>query len=450
MPMTPPTRPSAASQQELEAIVAAALEAARRGGATQAEAGVSTDVGLSVTVRLGEVESLEYQRDRGMGVTVYVDGHKGSASTADLSPEAVAETVRKALSIARFTASDSFAGLADAGRMAREVPDLSLAHPWDIDAEAAIGIARQAEARALAHDARIRNSEGGSVSSHAGLRVYGNSHGFLGGYPSTSHSISCVVMGQDGDEMQRDYWFTTARDPSRLEAAEEVGRRAAERTVARLGSRKLSTRRSPVLFLPDQARGLVGHFIAAVRGGSQYRKSSFLCGAAGQQVFPSWMQMTEHPHLPGELGSVPFDNEGVATQERRLVQDGTLTGYVLDSYSARKLGLETTGNAGGVHNLEVGGEGQDFDTLLGRMDTGLLVTELMGQGVNIVTGDYSRGAAGFWVEGGVVQYPVNEVTIAGNLRELFRDVVAAGGDLDRRGGIHCGSMLLAAMTIAGD
>jgi PmbA protein len=448
--MTPSTRPSAASQQELEAIVAAALEAARRGGATQAEAGVSTDVGLSVTVRLGEVESLEYQRDRGMGVTVYVDGHKGSASTADLSPDAVAETVRKALSIARFTASDSFAGLADAGRMAQEVPDLSLAHPWEIDAEAAIGIARQAEARALAHDARIRNSEGGSVSSHAGLRVYGNSHGFLGGYPSTSHSISCVVMGQDGDEMQRDYWYTTARDPSRLEAAEEVGRRAAERTVARLGSRKLSTRRSPVLFPPDQARGLVGHFIAAVRGGSQYRKSSFLCGAAGQQVFPSWMQMTEHPHLPGELGSVPFDNEGVATQERRLVQDGVLTGYVLDSYSARKLGLETTGNAGGVHNLEVGGEGDDFDALLGRMDTGLLVTELMGQGVNIVTGDYSRGAAGFWVEGGVVQYPVNEVTIAGNLRDLFRDVVAAGSDLDRRGGIHCGSMLLAAMTIAGD
>ena len=438
------------ARRELESIVAGALEEARRAGAAQAEAGVSTDVGLSVTVRLGEVESLEYQRDRGMGVTVYVDGRKGSASTADLSRAAVRETVLKAVSIARFTAADPCAGLADAELMAREVPDLALHHPWDVDAEAAIDIARRMEAEALAFDPRIRNSEGGSVSTHSGMRVYGNSHGFVGGYPTTTHSLSCVVMGQDAEEMQRDYWYTTTRDPGRLEEPEAVGRRAAERAVARLRSRKLSTRRAPVVFVAEQARGLVGHFVSAVRGGAQYRKSSFLCGAAGQAVFPGWVDMVERPHLRGELGSVPFDNEGVATQESPLVSAGVLGRYVLDAYSARKLGLRTTGNAGGVHNLEVaGGEGTLAD-LLTRMGSGLLVTELMGQGVNLVTGDYSRGAAGFWVEGGVPVHPVHEVTIAGNLRDMYRDLVAMGGDIDRRGGIRCGSLLLSEMTIAGD
>ena len=438
------------ARSELESIVTGALEEARRAGAAQAEAGVSTDVGLSVTVRLGEVESLEYQRDRGMGVTVYVDGRKGSASTADLSRAAVRETVLKAVSIARFTAADPCAGLADAELMAREVPDLALHHPWDVDAEAAIAIARRMEAEALGHDSRIRNSEGGSVSTHSGMRVYGNSHGFVGGYPTTTHSLSCVVMGQDADEMQRDYWYTTTRDPDRLEEPESVGRRAAERAVARLGSRKLSTRRAPVVFVAEQARGLVGHFVSAVRGGAQYRKSSFLCGAAGQQVFPGWVDMVERPHLRGELGSVPFDNEGVATRESPLVSAGVLGRYVLDAYSARKLGLTTTANAGGVHNLEVaGGEGALAD-LLARMGSGLLVTELMGQGVNLVTGDYSRGAAGFWVEGGVPAHPVHEVTIAGNLRDMYRDLVAMGGDIDRRGGIRCGSLLLSEMTIAGD
>ena len=438
------------ARSELESIVTGALEEARRAGAAQAEAGVSTDVGLSVTVRLGEVESLEYQRDRGMGVTVYVDGRKGSASTADLSRAAVRETVLKAVSIARFTAADPCAGLADAELMAREVPDLALHHPWDVDAEAAIAIARRMEAEALGHDSRIRNSEGGSVSTHSGMRVYGNSHGFVGGYPTTTHSLSCVVMGQDADEMQRDYWYTTTRDPDLLEEPESVGRRAAERAVARLGSRKLSTRRAPVVFVAEQARGLVGHFVSAVRGGAQYRKSSFLCGAAGQQVFPGWVDMVERPHLRGELGSVPFDNEGVATRESPLVSAGVLGRYVLDAYSARKLGLTTTANAGGVHNLEVaGGEGALAD-LLARMGSGLLVTELMGQGVNLVTGDYSRGAAGFWVEGGVPAHPVHEVTIAGNLRDMYRDLVAMGGDIDRRGGIRCGSLLLSEMTIAGD
>jgi PmbA protein len=440
----------AASQEELTGIVSRALEEARRGGATQAEAGVSIDIGLSVTVRLGEVETLEYQRDRGMGVTVYVDGRKGSASTADLSWQAVAETVRKALSIARFTAEDEFAGLADAALMARDVPDLELCHPWAIDAESAIEIARRIEAQALAADPRIRNSEGGSVSSHSGLRVYGNTHGFMGGYPSTVHSLSCAVMSQDGDDMQRDYWYSTARDAAALEPAEDVGRRAAGRAVARLGARKLSTRRAPVLFVAEQARGLVGHFVAAVRGGSQYRKSSFLHGASGQQVFPSWLSMRERPHLRRELGSAPFDSEGVATRDRDLVHEGVLTGYVLDSYSARKLGLQTTGNAGGVHNLEVAGGSEDFEALLARLGTGLLVTELMGQGVNIVTGDYSRGATGFWVEGGAISHPVHEVTVAGNLRNMFRKLVAVGTDVDRRGGIRSGSILVEEMTIAGD
>jgi PmbA protein len=448
--MTQDTDSMLAARRDLESIVAGALEEARRAGAAQAEAGVSTDVGLSVTVRLGEVESLEYQRDRGMGVTVYVDGHKGSASTADLSREAVRETVLKAVSIARFTAADPCAGLADAALMARDVPDLALHHPWDVDAEAAISIARRMEAEALGFDPRIRNSEGGSVSTHSGVRVYGNSHGFLAGYPTTTHSLSCVVMGQDGEEMQRDYWYTTARDPARLEQPDAVGRRAAERAVARLGSRKLSTRRAPVVFVAEQARGLVGHFVSAVRGGAQYRKSSFLCGAVGEQVFPGWVDMVERPHLKAELGSTPFDNEGVATRESPLVSAGVLGRYVLDAYSARKLGLVTTGNAGGVHNLEVAGGEGSLEALLSRMGRGLLVTELMGQGVNLVTGDYSRGAAGFWVEDGAIGHPVNEVTIAGNLRDMYRNLVAMGADIDRRGGIRCGSLLLAEMMIAGD
>jgi PmbA protein len=446
-----PTDPTAAdTRSRLQELVRSSLEEAARGGATQAEAAVSLDTGLSVTVRLGEVETLEYQRDRGMGITVYVGKRKGSASTADLSWPAVAETVAKALSIARFTAEDDCSGLADAALMAREVPDLELAHAWGIDAGQAIELARRAESAALAVDHRIRNSEGGSVSTHAGARVYGNSHGFLGGYPYTTHSISCVVLGQEGDEMQRDYWYSTAREAAALESPEEIGRRAGRRAVGRLGARKLGTRKAPVLFAAEIARGLVGHFLGAVRGGPQYRKSSFLCGAAGQQLFPAWVSMVERPHLKRALGSAPFDNEGVATRDRALVDGGVLTGYVLDSYSARKLGLATTGNAGGVHNLEVGGTGEDLEGLLRRLDTGLLVTELLGQGVNLVTGDYSRGAAGYWVEGGSIAYPVHEVTIAGNLRDMYRGIVAVGADVDVRGGVRTGSILVEQMTIAGD
>jgi PmbA protein len=444
--------PSAAlvPRGDLERLVTLALEEARARGATQAEVGVSVDTGLSVTVRLGEVETLEYQRDRGLGITVYVDHRKGSASTADLGTQAVLETVHKALSIASFTAADDCAGLADAELMAREIPDLSLSHPWAVTPEEAIEIARSCEAAALATDSRVMNSEGASLGTHRGVRLYANSHGFLGGFESTGHSVSCAVIGVAGEEMQRDHWYTTARDWRDLEAAAAVGRRSAERTAARLGSQKLTTRRAPVLYSAETARGLFGHFLAAIRGGSQYRKSSFLLGAAGQQVFPPFLQILERPHIPKGQASSAFDNEGVATHDRDLVRDGVLQGYLLSAYSARKLGLKSTGNAGGAHNLIVPPTAGDQQALLRRMGTGLLVTELMGQGVNIVTGDYSRGASGFWIEGGAIRYPVHEITIAGNLRDMLRGIVAVGSDVDLRGGVRTGSVLMAQMTIAGD
>ena len=437
------------TRPDLAALVAFALEEARAERASQAEVGVSLDTGLNVTVRLGEVDTLEYQRDRGLGITVYFDHRKGSASTADLRREAIRDTVLKACSIARFTAADECAGLADAQLMARELPDLALSHPWEISPEAAIEIARACEAAALAVDPRVRNSEGASLGTHRGMRVYGNSHGFIGGFESTSHSLSCAVVANAGDEMQRDYWYTTARDWHELEQAERVGRESALRTVARLGSRKLTTRRAPVMLTPEMARGFFGHFLTAIRGGSQYRRSSFLLGAAGQQIFPSFLQISERPHILKGIGSAAFDSEGVATRDRELVQDGVLQGYILSAYSARKLGLQTTGNAGGVHNLLVAHGADDRPALLRRMDTGLLVTELMGQGVNTVTGDYSRGASGFWVERGEIQYPVHEITIAGNLRDLQRGIVAVGSDVDARGTVRTGSVLLGEMTIAG-
>jgi PmbA protein len=437
---------------ELEHIVSEALKQAAKLGATQAEADVSLQKGLTTTVRLGEVETVEYQRDRGMGVTVYFGKRKGSASTADLSPRAVAETVEKACDIARYTAEDECAGLADPEELAREIPDLDLDHPWDISPEEAVETARACEAAGRAVDTRITNSEGASVGSHRGVRVYGNSHGFLAGFPSTSHSVSCVLLAQTGEDMQRDYWYSSARDARDLESAQQIGRKAGERAVSRLGARKLTTRKSRVLYSPEVARGLIGHFLGAVRGSSQYRKSSFLLGAAGEQVFPPFLQLRERPHLRKGLGSAPFDGEGVATRDRELVSDGVLQGYVLGSYSARKLGLRTTGNAGGTHNVlvEAAGGGTSVAELMRQLGSGLLVTELMGQGVNGVTGDYSRGASGFWVEDGVLAYPVHEITIAGNLKNMYRDIVAIGDDVDVRGGVRVGSILIGEMTIAGD
>ena len=433
-------------------VVTLALEEARRAGASQCEADVSVSQGLSVSVRLGEVDTVEYQRDRGLGVTVYFGRRKGAASTADLTAAAVRETVAKASAIARYTAEDPYAGLVEPDALAREIPDLDLDHPWDITPEEAIELARSCEAHGLAVDARVSNSEGAGVGSQRHTGVYGNSLGFLAGYSSTSHSTSCTLIAQAGGDMQRDYWWSIARNPAELEAAASIGRIAGERALARLGAQRLTTRRAPVAYSPEMARGLIRHFIGAISGPSQYRKSSFLLDAAGEQVFPQFISMQERPHIPRGLASSPFDQEGAATHDRELVRAGVLEGYVLGSYSARRLGLKTTGNAGGIHNLLVSTAqgGLDREALLARLGTGLLVTELMGQGVNGVTGDYSRGASGFWVENGRLAYPVHEITIAGNLRAMYRDIVALGSDIDTRGGIRVGSVLIGEMTIAGE
>src|SRR6516162_2334894 len=433
-------------------VVTLALEEARRAGASQCEADVSVSQGLSVSVRLGEVDTVEYQRDRGLAVTVYFGRRKGAASTADLMAAAVRETVAKASAIARYTAEDPYAGLVEPDALAREIPDLDLDHPWDITPEEAIELARSCEAHGLAVDARVSNSEGAGVGSQRHTGVYGNSLGFLAGYSSTSHSTSCTLIAQAGDDMQRDYWWSVARDSAELEAAASIGRIAGERALARLGAQRLTTRRAPVAYSAEMARGLMRHFIGAISGPSQYRKSSFLLNAAGEQVFPQFIAMHERPHIPRGLASSPFDQEGAATHDRELVRAGVLDGYVLGSYSARRLGLKTTGNAGGIHNLLVTTTqgGLEREALLARLDTGLLVTELMGQGVNGVTGDYSRGASGFWVENGVIAYPVHEITIAGNLKSMYRDMVALGSDIDPRGGIRTGSVLIGEMTIAGE
>ncbi len=442
----------AARIPELSAVVGLALQEARSGGASQCEADASLRRGLTATVRLGEVDTVEYQRDRGLGVSVYFGKRKGSASTADLSAEAVRATVAKACAIARYTAEDVASGLADPEDLARDIPDLDLHHPWSLEPDEAVALARACEAAGLGVDARVTNSEGASVSSQRGVRVYGNSHGFLAGYASTSHTVTCVLLAREDADMQRDYWFSTARDPADLEPIEAIGRRAGERAVARLGARKLPTRRAPVVFSPDMARGLIRSFLAAIRGGSQYRRSSFLLDSVGQALFPPFLQIVERPHLAKGLGSSPFDDEGVATRDRILVRDGVLQGYVLDSYSARKLGLRTTGNAGGVHNLIVTAPGSvsSPEALLRRAGDALYVTELMGQGVNPVTGDYSRGASGYWVQGGAIAFPAHEITIAGNLRDMYRKLVALGDDVDTRGSIQIGSMLLDDMMIAGE
>ncbi len=438
------------SNAQLEDLVRDILAEARAQGASAAEAGVSLETGLSVTARLGEVETIEYNRDKGLGVTVYFGGRKGSSSTSDFTPEAVREAVRAACGIAKYTAEDEYAGLAEAALMAREVPDLDLCHPWGINAEQAIELAIECEDAARGMDVRITNSEGGSVSSHQGYRVYGNSHGFIGAYPSTRHSLSCAVIGGEGEGMQRDYWFTVARDSAELEAAAEVGRRAAQRTLRRLDARRLPTCQVPVVFAAEIATSLLSHFTSAIRGGALYRKATFLLDHLGKQIFPAHVHIHEQPHLKRALGSTPFDNEGVATQARDVVRDGVLQGYILDSYAARKLGMQTTGNAGGVHNLVIDPGALDLDGLLRRMDKGLLVTELMGMGVNAVTGDYSRGAAGFWVENGEIQYPVEEITIAGNLRDMFMRIVEVGNDVEMRGGTRTGSILIEEMMIAGE
>jgi PmbA protein len=435
--------------ESLTAVAAQAVELAKRLGADQAEAGASYDEGLSVTVRMGELESVERQRDRGLGVTVYRDAHKGSASTTDFSAASVEETVRKALSIGSFTAADRYAGLADATLMAVDPPDLELYFPWDVDVETATALALRAENAARGVDRRIANSEGASVGTGVGYRVYANSHGFVGGYPSGSHSMSCSVVAKDNGALERDYWYTVARSADALETPESVGEESARRALKRLGARQVSTRVVPVLFPAELARGFFGHLVAAVRGTAQYRRASFLLGAAGEQVLPEFVDIEEDPLIPRALGSAPFDAEGVATRARPLVTRGVLDRYVLSSYSARRLGLTTTANAGGVHNLLVRATAGALPELIGQMEQGFVVGELLGQGVNIVTGDYSRGAAGFWVERGEIAHPVHEVTIAGNLADMLKRIVAIGSDIDVRGSIRCGSLLLDGVTVAG-
>ncbi|HXO99652.1 MAG TPA: metalloprotease PmbA [Luteibacter sp.] len=440
------------SHQDLDRLASLAedtIRRARAAGATQAEVSASVDVGLNVNVRLGEVETVEHTRDRGFGLTVYFGQRKGSASTADLHPDSIQATIEQACAIAKFTEEDPASGLADAERMATSFPDLDLWHPWDLDVDRAIELGQDIEdaGRAIAG---ITNSDGSSVSASQSLSVYANSHGFLGRERGTRHSLSVALIAGDDDGMQRDYWYDSVRHAGDFMDPAEIGRKAAERTLSRLGARRLGTRQAPVLFAPEVSRSLLGHLLGAVSGGSLYRRSSFLVDHAGKQILPSWFRLDEKPLIPRGLASSVFDAEGVATLDAPLVVDGVLQRYILGSYSARKLGLSSTGNAGGVHNLFVKTGDDDFAGMLRKLGTGLLVTEVMGQGVSIVTGDYSRGASGFWVENGQIAYPVEEITIAANLRDMYANLVAVGNDVDRRSHILTGSWLIEKMTIAGE
>lgn len=435
--------------ESLKNIVADSLKTAQQMGATQAEAGLSMSQGLSVATRMRSVETIEHQQDNGLGISVYFGKHKGSANTSNLDPAAVQKTVEAACNIAKYTSEDNCTGLADAELMATEFRELDLFHPWDITPDAVIELALECEAAALDYDARITNSEGASVDMNSGVSIYGNTHGFLQSQQKTRHSISCSVIGQSNGNMQRDYWYDMSRKADQLATARSVGEKAAERTIKRLDAQKLKTQQAPILLVPELARGLISHFTSAISGSAQYRKASFLLDAVNTQVFPNFLQLTENPFEPQALGSANYDGEGVAVKQSNLVSDGVIQNYLLDSYAARKLGLQSTGHASGVHNLAINHTGKSFVECLKTMHRGLLVTELMGHGVNNVTGDYSRGAAGFWVENGEIQFPVEEITIAANLREMFMGIVEIGKDIDRRGSIFCGSILIDNMTIAG-
>ena len=435
--------------QRLSGVAQRLLDQARAAGASQAEVSCNEDAGLAVNVRMGEVETVEATRDRGIAVTVYFGQRKGSASTADLREDSLAATVAQACAIAKFTEDDAAAGLADAELMATTQREFDGWHPWEIDAQQAIDLALACEQAGRDSDARIANSDGASVNTNASISVYANSHGFLGGERSTSHSIGCALIAGEGDAMQRDSWYSVALAQSDLERADAIGRKAAQRTLERLEPRQLPTGEVPVLFAAEMARSLIGHYLGAVSGGALYRKASFLLDSAGTQVFPEWFGIDERPFLPRGFRSAAFDGEGVATRESSLVRDGIVQRYVLGSYSARKLGLQTTANAGGVHNLQVHANAGDLESMLRGMGRGLLVTELMGQGVNAITGDYSRGAAGFWIEDGRIAYAVDGITIAGNLKQVFAGIEAVGNDVDPRSHIRTGSILVGRMTVAG-
>ena len=436
-------------QQELTTLVDNILSEAKRQGADQAEVSASMEQGLGVSVRKGELENLEFNQDRGFGITLYVGKRKGSASTTDSSPNAIRETVAAAKGIAKHTEEDPYSGLAEASLMPAETVDLDLYHPWDIEPEQATAMAVECETAGLAVDKKLTNSDGAQISSQQALRIYGNSHGFIGAYPSTRHSLSCVLIGEDNEGMQRDYWYSLSRRWQDLEAAADIGVKAGERTVQRLSPRKAPTGKYPIILAPNLAAGLIGHLNGAIGGGSQYRKASFLLDALGQQVLPSWLTLREESKMARGLASAYFDGDGVATRDNVFVEQGQLSSYILSTYSARKLGLATTGNAGGVHNLHLDAPTQPFSQLLAQMGNGFLITELMGQGVNGVTGDYSRGASGYWVEDGEIAYPVAEFTLAGNLKDMLLNIVALADDIDMRSSIRAPSMLLETMTVAG-
>jgi len=438
------------SQDQLREIAQDVLRYAREGGASASDVDVTEGWGHSVTVRQREIDTLEYNRDKGVSITVYLGQRRGHASTSDFSASALQDTVKAALSIARFTAEDPAAGLPDEATLAREPRELSLYHPWDVEVTDSIELARRCEAAGLAVSDEIANSEGASVSTQQSQFVMANSLGFCEGFSASRHSLGCSLIAGRGDEMQRDDWWVSKRNAGDLPDVEAVGDYAARRALARLGSRKLPTCEAPVLFEAPLASGLLGHFVSAASGGALYRRSSFLLDQLGEQIFSKNVTLVDDPFLAQGLGSGWFDDEGVATQKRTVVDQGVLKGWFLSTYSARKLGLTSTGNSGGSHNLLLQPGKEDFQALLRRMGRGLLVTELLGQGVNYVTGDYSRGAAGFWVEDGQIAYPVEEITIAGNLRDMFRNIEACGSDLLVRGGKICGSVLIGNMTIAGE
>ena len=440
---------SSAELDRLATLTEDVLRRCRTRGASEVDVGIGVDVGLEVNVRLGEVESIEHTRDRGLSLTVYFGKRKGSASSADLSPESIEKTIEHACAIARHTEEDPCNGLADADLLAHDFPDLDLWHPWDITTEEATELALRCEAAGRDYDARISNSEGATVQIGSSLAVGATSHGFFSRERDTRHIISAALLAEDASGMQRDYWYESVRSADDFPEVESIGRQAAERTLARLGARKIGTRQCPVLFSPPVARSLIGNYLAAVSGGALYRRASFLVDHVGKPVFPEFVNIVERPHIRRGQASAAYDMEGVATRDSDLVSGGRVARYLLGSYSARKLGLRSTGNAGGVHNVLVSSGEDDFAGMLKRMGSGLVVTELMGQGVSLITGDYSRGASGFWVENGEIVHAVEEITIASNLRQMFANIVAIGNDVDRRSHIMTGSILLDRLTIAG-
>ncbi|OGT62702.1 MAG: metalloprotease PmbA [Gammaproteobacteria bacterium RIFCSPHIGHO2_12_FULL_45_12] len=434
---------------QLQQLAKDILTEAKRMGAAQAQVNVAANKGFSVSAHDGDVETVEYNQDKVIDITVYIDNRTGSASLSDIRPEAVRAAVEAACHIAKFTDRDPAAGLAEKTELAFQYPSLDLAFPWALSVEDAIQLACQCEREALASDKRIMSSEETSVATTEAVHVYANSHGFLGCFPYTRHEMSCVLIAKDEAGMQRDYAYTVSVDPARLQSVSLLAREAAERTVRRLGARSLPTTRAPVIFAAEEARGLLGHFCAAIRGGALYRKSSFLLGHLDKPVFPSFVTLQEHPHLPFGLGSAPFDNDGVMTRANVFIENGVLRRYAMGVYSARQLGMKTTGNAGGMHNVAINTGHKDLPALLKLMGRGLLITEMMGQGANILTGDYSRGAGGFWVENGEIQYPVQGVTVAGKLQDMYAHLVEVGCDVDVRGNVHTGSILIEDMMIAG-